>query len=514
MKRKKREILLAVALLLFGILILQTNCSKKDGKITELIAKDAQLVVIVPNIAKAAGKLSSMLETLTIKIPILGMLRQQMTIATGFDITNTEELGKKGFDFQGGLAVVMLKVRDGQGYGIVQIKDKDAFLAFLNDANAKQGNPAFAKEGDFYSSSGTYLTFKGKFAIIGDNQKILKNVGEGDSINGSDDFNSIIKKIGEGDIIFYTSPGYLKSFAKKASELPDTKAIEAITNIYGAMGFSINFDKTFIEGKSFIKMMDMSRMKKVFGGTGGSDMLTYLPEGAWAIAKAKTDFPEMWQWIKEMLFSSDPRAKTEIENAFKEAENQLGFDVEEDVIANIEGNPIIVIYGLSLKTTPELDMVLTVTLKDEEKIKGILGNLAKMAPPVPTNLSQLGVVVFPIESSTSLYLTTRNKHLIVAFSSGRILEIINMIEGKGKIKNVIETANPAVKTYLENKNSDIAYIGIGTLLNIIKTELSKEETKKMSMFTGGGTLNDAYLVALDNVEDDGIGYSVKLFWGE
>lgn len=511
--KKKGAILLTMLVLMLGIFATQMSCSKKGVKLTQLIAKNAQLVAMVPNIGKAAEDLKTMMEKLATKLPIVGMVKQQLTIATGFDITNAEELAKRGFDPQGGLAVVILDAGGAQGYGIVQVKDKDAFLAFLNETNSKNGKPAFAQEGDFYSSDGTYITFKGKFALIGENQETLKNVGKGDSISGSDDFNSIMKKIGDGDVIFYTSPEYMKSFAKKAPQMPDTKALESITNLYGAMGIAINFDKTFIEGKSFTKIMDMARVKKVLGEAGGSDMLAYLPEGAPIIVKSKANFPEIWQWMKEIISSSDPKAKAELENGLAEAKNQLGFDVEADAIANIEGNPVFVVYGVSGSQNP-LDMVATVMLKDEEKIKGLLANLAKMAPPAPANLSQMGVVVFPIDFRSSVYFAVRNKHLVVSLTPERITQVINILDGKEKAKNVIETADPAVKAYLENKDSNVAYVGIGALLNIIKRGLGEKEAKQMEMFTGGPALNNAYLLALGDVEGDGVTYSLKLFWGE
>jgi hypothetical protein len=60
----------------------------------------------------------------------------------------------------------------------------------------------------------------------------------------------------------------------------------------------------------------------------------------------------------------------------------------------------------------------------------------------------------------------------------------------------------------------VAYVGIGTLLNLIKRGLGEKEAKQMEMFTGGPALNNAYLLALGDVEGDGVTYSVKLFWGE
>lgn len=521
MKRFKQALVIII-----GLLILaagnQLACSKKGGKLAQMVSKDAQLVVLIPNIGRAAANLGSFLDYLASKSPFLASMKQQMNVKAGFDITKAEELAKKGFDPNGGFAFAMMNMKTSDGYGVLSVKDEKVFVAFLNEMYQKEGKPELKKEGEFYSiPDGGFLTFKKGFAVFGEKQDSIAKAGTGDSIDGSDAFKTAMKNIGEGgDITVYFSPEFIKTTAKQGmGDGQEAKAIDNLSKIYGAMITSLSFAKSDIEAKSYVQILDITKVKKIMSTASASEMMAKVPDGAPVLARYHLNLPEFWAFMKEMMASSDPKTKQGMETGIAQAGQALGMDIEKDIIANLDGNPVFAFYGMTGKRNSTPDLLLTITLKDEAKVKNAIQKISAMMnmgrKPGASALAALGVIEIASPGG-AIYLAVIQKNLVLSTTPERMQAIMALLAGSGGGRNALASVSHAdAKKALDDKNVDVLYIDISMLLGNMKKGLSRQEAQKIDMYLAqAGGVQDAYLLVNSSITDQGIVGGIKIHLGQ
>ena len=496
------------------IFFIFAGCGKSSSDVVNLIPEDASAAVIIPNVGATSGHVGEFIDWLTTQVPMLAMFKQQMSLVTGVDLTKAENLATKGIDPKGSAAVAALDPSGNKMTVLVPVKDEKAFVAFLNEMIRKKGGAELRKEGDNYTlPDGGVMSIKKGFAIMCENSDtIAKITGKGKSLASNPDYKRISKALGNsGDLIFY--------FSKKMMEVvpgPEAQEAAKLAKGFGALGGTLNISAKEISAKMFATIADTGNMKKLLSGTGESSLLESMPGPAPILARFNVNVPELWNYIKANVIASDPETKRQFEQGMTAMKASMNLDMEADVIANIAGDPIVVLYGMTGRKKDTPDIVITMVVKNEAKIRDAVSKISQMAGArkTPKDLKGMGVTVLSSPGG-AYYIAVAKNNIVMTATPDRMKQVLGVLSGATSGQTAVGSVkHEEAKKLLQNKKSSVAYLSVFELLNSYRSSLSRGEQAMMDAYmTQAKGLANSYIIMTFSMEEGGVVSAFSLRFG-
>ncbi len=390
--------------LVFAVAALTFAACSKCGKSTSasgsgverVLPRSAIAVLVVPNV-QALGERLKGLESL--KVAAFSAQLNGFTDAhqwadalvqqLGIDVRSKEALEKAGVDPSGAAGIAAML--DGTAFIVVPVKDEAklaAVLKKLSMARLGAGVAEDKKEGDvtvhsFASAAGAaakmgYVVVNG-FALIGTDTSVSHlplwaKLPEADALSKDPVYAASLARLPKDrDLILFLPPG--------SPALRGTVSSATATLALRPEALTLTADAPWAGDPKALEVL----VKQA-----GPDLLGYLPDDAWLVAKFSGEATGLAPWVD--------RLAPQLKRAFEEA----AFDVNAEVLANLKPGAV---AGLSLAPTakmsgmPELDLRSTnpftyahltgvTEVKDATKVGATLDKFATLAPRIGSQMAK------------------------------------------------------------------------------------------------------------------------------
>jgi hypothetical protein len=498
----KARLLMVVTALAFAAC---SKCGKSTATsaagVERLLPRTTAGVLVIPNL-QALGERLKGLESLKVaafSAQLNGFkdghewadaLVQQL----GIDVRSKEALEKAGLDPAGGAGLVGML--DESIYLVVPVKDEAKLAGMLQKLSAARLGAGIAEDkkyGDvtvhaFVAAAGAkprlgYAMVNG-FALIGSDESVPKlsiwaTLAEADSLSKDEGYAAALGRLPKDrDLVLYFpsgSPALRESMANATATL--ALRPEAIT---------LTADVRWTGDPKALELL----VKQA-----GPDLLGYLPEDAWLVAKFSGDPAQLAHWIERLV----PHLK----RAFDEA----AFDVNGQVLANLKPGAV---AGLSLAPTarmsgmPELDLRSTnpftyahltgaTEVKDAQKVPATLELLSELAPRIGSKMVKTDREGQPVYFTT--YSAGEGVHLAakgpVVFFGSPAPRVDALLKSDGKASRV---ARPSLKAVLDSR-------ALTLVVDLQKLAFAVRELPSSAWGIGGFAIKATTLRWLDATDD-------------
>jgi len=511
----RRKLVIGIVPLVL-LCVLSMACSK-GGDPAKMIPEDAAVVVVIPNLGNTTGHIGEFVDWLAQQVPMMAMMKQSMTAAAGVDLTKAESLAEKGLNPKGGAAFAALDIGSKKMVIMIPVKDEDAFVGFINETLKKQGGPEITKEGDNYTfpGGGGVMTITKGFALVSDNADNFSAVtGGGNKLADNENYQLLCKNLGtSNDLLVYVSSNVLAT-----APIPEAQQMAALAKDIKTIGGALDISSKELTIKIFAGMADMENIKKIMASSGEGSLIESLPGPAPVLAKANLSVPDLWGYIKTKI-ATDPATKMDLENGMSEMKTATGVDVEANIIANIAGNPSVAYYGMTGRRNKIPDLVITMTVKDEAKIRDSLSKIADAMSGGKKKkgaLSEMGVIELSTGPREKMYAAVVKGSLIVTMDDDRMKQILGMLAGTSSDQTALASVSlESAKSALKDDKSTIVYISAYELIKVIREGLSKNKQAQLDAYMAqvGGVANSHVIITV-TPQDEGVLKEISIQFGQ
>jgi hypothetical protein len=500
-----------VAFVMVLALVFLVGCPKKEKeieKIAEILPENTEVLVKFSSF-EAIHKNSAMTDTSVLGQPIEGL--EDIKEALGFNPFNLEELKAHGFNpaKEFGFLVTDIIVEESgaepnfTGLVFVPVTDEKKAVETIKTAIQKESPDVkiteeeditvFEKAGDDVK---LYMAEKGKYLFIGANPKVdakpfIQSILSGEAfLTQGKNYQDVVTKMSpEEEVFVYANIGKIleknleniKNLSKQSARpgAPDMSAtLDSLSGYQGA-GISLDLESPNFVLKSVANIAAESRLLKLLEGAQmNKNAVLGLPEHPVLLISAALNASEYYKLFVEALPEEEANnVKMQLEGM----KSMTGIDIENDVINNIAGNLNLGVYDGGSITMGSFNTLITLTVKDEAVMKGVLEKVIAMLPPPQQEMvsqqtvgdTEAYVVMAPM-LPVQIYVGIKDNTLIVAAGKPMFEKAL-----KGDVSSGF-TAQIEEKELVETLKSD------GSVLYINADETMKA-AKNFEMFLSGFT---------------------------
>lgn len=500
-----------VAFVMVLALVLLVGCPKKEKeieKIAEILPENTEVLVKFSSF-EAIHKNSAMTDTSVLGQPIEGL--EDIKEALGFNPFNLEELKAHGFNpaKEFGFLVTDIVVEESgaepnfTGLVFLPVTDEKKAVKTIKTAIQKESPDVkiteeeditvFEKAGDDVKLC---MAGKGKYLFIGANPKadakpFIQSILSGEAfLTQGKNYQDVVTKMSpEEEVFVYANVGKIleknleniKNLSKQSAGpgAPDMSAtLDSLSGYQGA-GLSLDLESPNFVLKSVANIAAESRLLKLLEGVQmNKNAVLGLPENPVLLVSAALNASEYYKLFVEALPEEEANnVKMQLEGM----KSMTGIDIENDVINNIAGNLNLGMYDGGSITMGSFNTLITLTVKDEAVMKGVLEKVIAMLPPPQQEMvsqqtvgdTEAYVVMAPM-LPVQIYVGIKDNTLIVAAGKPMFEKAL-----KGDVSSGF-TAQIEEKELVEKLKSD------GSVLYINADETMKA-AKNFEMFLSGFT---------------------------
>lgn len=490
-------------------LIFLVGCPKKEKeieKVVNIFPENTEVLVKFSSF-EALHKNSSMTDTSVFGQPIEGL--EDIKEALGFNPFNLEELKAHGFNPSketGFLVTDITMEQSGAGPNFtvlvfIPVTDEKKASETVKTAIQKESSDVkitedgditvFEKEGDPVK---IYMAEKGKYLFIAANPKtdakpfmesILSTAET--SLTTGKAYQDIVAKVSpEEEVFVYANVGKIfeknleaiKTLSKQSAGpgAPDIGATLDLLSDYEGASFSLDLESPNFVLKSVANIAAESRLLKLMEGIQmNKNAALGLPEHPALLLSAALNASEYYKLFVEAMPEEEAN---NLKMQFEGLKSMLGIDIESDVINNIAGNLNLGVYDGESITMENFNTLLTLTVKDETVLKGVIDKIIPMVPPEMVSQQAVGdteayVVMVPM-LPVQLYVGIKDNTLIAA-------------AGKPMFEKALQgDVSSGFTAKLEDKDLTEKLKGDGSVLYVNVAETMKA-VKNFEMFLSGFT---------------------------
>ena len=509
----RRKIRISI-LFLSCVCIFFSACGKCGSDAANLIPENAPAAVVIPNVGATAGHIGDFANWLEKQAPFLAIIKAQAFATAGGDFTKAETLTAKGINPNGSAAAAILDPQGNKAVVLVPVKDEKAFVAFLGDVVFKGAE--IKKQDKYYAlPAGGIMGFKKGYAIISESTDIVNSIvgGKFKPLTRNPDYKRISKALGSsGDFVFYVSKKMLET-----APSPEAKEVTRLAKDIGAFGGVLNLNAKEISAKLYVSISDMGNIKKMMSGPTEGSLFDSLPGPAPVLIRTNLNVPEVWNYIKSTLIVSDQDAKKQYEESTMAMKTSMNMDLEKDIIGNIAGSPSVVFYGMVGRRKDMPDIVVTVILKDEAKVRDAIAKMAQMSSrkKTPKDLQAMGVTTFS-DAGGDYYFAVARKNLVITSTPDRMKQVLGTLSGAAAAQTAIGTVKQEeAKKLLKDKKSNVAYFSLFEMVNSYRASAPREARVELDNYMKQAAgLANTYLIMTYSAEENGVVGSLSLRFGE
>lgn len=500
-----------VAFVMVLALVLLVGCPKEEKeieKIAEILPENTEVLVKFSSF-EAIHKNSAMTDTSVLGRPIKDL--EDIKEALGFNPFNLEELKAHGFNpaKEFGFLVTDIVVEESgaepnfTGLVFLPVTDEKKAVETIKTAIQKESPDVkiteeeditvFEKAGDDVK---LYMAGKGKYLFIGANPKadakpFIQSILSGEAfLTQGKNYQDVVAKMSpEEEVFVYANVGKIleknleniKNLSKQSAGpgAPEMSAtLDSLSGYQGA-GISLDLESPNFVLKSVANIAAESRLLKLLEGAQmNKNAVLGLPENPVLLISAALNASEYYKLFVEALSEEEANnVKMQLEGM----KSMTEIDIENDVINNIAGNLNLGVYDGGSITMGNFNTLITLTVKDEAVMKGVLEKVIAMLPPPQQEMvsqqtvgdTEAYVVMAPM-LPVQIYVGIKDKTLIVAAGKPMFEKAL-----KGDVSSGF-TAQIEEKELVETLKSD------GSVLYINADETMKA-AKNFEMFLSGFT---------------------------
>ena len=423
-----------------------SKCGKTAGQagagVERVLPRSAVAVAVIPSVQVLGERLKG-LESLKVAafsaqlngFPDAHQWADALVQQLGIDVRSKEALEKAGVDPSGSAGFALLA--DESAFLVVPVKDEAKLAAVLQKLAAARLGAGVAEDQQdgevtvhrFVPAPGAqarlgYVRVDG-FALVGTDAAVANlarwaKLLEADALSKDPTYAAALGRLPkERDLVVYLPPG--------SPALQGTVSSATATLALRPEAITVTADAPWTGDPKALELL----VKQP-----GSDLLGYLPDDAWLVAKFSGDPAGLGPWVERLV--------PQLSRAFSEA----AFDVKGEVLANLKPGAV---AGLSLAPTaklggmPDLDLRSTnpfiwahltglTEVKDPQQVPGTLDKFAGLAPRIGSQMAKTDRDGHPVYFTTysageGVHFAAKGPHVFFGSPAGRIDALLKS-EGK------------------------------------------------------------------------------------
>jgi hypothetical protein len=434
---------------LVALLILLAGCSKKAGSsqnVAELLPENTEFMLKFSSVSDMY-KYLSVTENSSFGEPIDNL--DSIKKIFGFNPYNLSDLESKGFDTKGTFGVALSdfkwqsEMEELDFNGLVYIPVNDGKKAIETIKNIFKINPqvssdfTIADEGEFVcitkngQQQKIYLYSKAGYlyaaaSLKGDSKDYLTKLTNGTlgKLSSSKYYQDVIAKVDDKKEFFsYVNINKLiaaniqalDSLAKNSynGSSAQINSLEYLKDYEGA-GASIDFSKNdlvvnavanFVKNSKTLNLMKQASFDK-------SKILGFK-ENPLLILSFALNYSE---YYKSMMSAIGENGRSDAVSYFEMIKKSFGIDIEKDLIDNLAGNINFGMYDGANINMMNYNTVLTINVKDENKVREVLEKFIAKLPPDQKGLirKEKDYYIYTIAGFVQLFIGVKDKNLIAS----------------------------------------------------------------------------------------------------
>lgn len=445
---KKFGTLLMACIVVWAGIWLQPGAAQAG--VTDLLPENMQIVVKFGSF-EAMQKNLAITATSVFGQPIPNI--EQMKADLGFNPLNAAELKANGFDsgkefgFAAADIIVPAKGAPNEVPNVnvlvfLPVTDGAKALKAITTATQKgSATTKITQEGALTVMAGpkpeerAYLSVKDAYLWIAFNPKtpakpFLEAVlGKATSLTKAKAYANVAAKISAAkDLLAYVNLAKfmeknlatIKDLSKESTMAkggPDVSAWLDYLADYEGAGLAVDLGTPNLTVQSVTNFSAGAKSLKAWQGLQpNKNAVLGIPENPVVLLSAMLNAAEYYKLFKEAL--QGPEAQN-FQTQLDSLKTSLGFDVEKDVLDNLAGNLNLGIYDGQSVTMGNFNTLLTVSVKDEKLLQGVIAKLLAQVPPAQQSTiskQTVGGVEANVMMAgpAQVYAGVKNKNLIVA----------------------------------------------------------------------------------------------------